>query len=1168
MKKLLIALGFIVSSVFTNAQQQQFKSIHQEELEFYNNLGFTTDSQWDEYFNYKYVPGEKSPQACPLNKIVFGWNPYWQTSQYNNFQWEQLSDFCWFSYEFSTSTGNPTNTHSWSTAAAVTAAINNGKRIHLCVTMFSDHATFFSSATAQNALIGNLIAALQQRNAIGVNIDFEAVPSAQKDNLTAFMKNLSEQVHNAISGSVISICLPAVDWSGTFDVTNMSNDATASKNVDWFIIMGYDYYYAGSSQAGPTDPLYSLTTGYNYNLTKTITYFLAKSVPPSQLILGLPYFGFDWPTASNTVVSNTSGSGNSKTYRAVRDNPSTYGTKLWNNTTYTPYYTYQDGSQWHQCWLSDEYAFGRRLDLVNQRAIGGIGLWALGYDDGYSEMWNTIKNKFTSCGTVACCDTIYDMGGPDRNYYDKENYTYTIQPTGASGLSLNFLSFDVEANYDTLWLYDGSSVNAPLIGSYTGTNNPGLVTATGNAVTLRFKSDNATNNPGWMAIWQCSVDNIPPVTSITAPAGWITSDFTASFTDTDNGSVEKSYYQALDYDGQHWGANTAHGFFADNFDTLEASVWTTFTGTWSSLNGNLHQGDSTVNNTNIFASLNQDLSNRYLYHFTARLESNAYGTNQRRFGLHFHCDTGNVLQRGNSYFIFFRQETNKLEFYKVTNSNPVQVKVVDNVVTNIGQWYDIKIIFDRITGKISVYRDDVFISSWTDTSPLTTPGNFVSFRTGHSKVSFGELKVFRSRNPSVSVSVGTANSDIRFQNPNPATHSAKIKSIVNDAVGNLSSIAYHDLDVDWSQPSAVSINDGTGNDIDETLLTTELAANWTNSVDPNSGLAEYKYAIGTTYGGADVAGWTSNGLNTSVTHNGLSLTVGTTCYFSVKSVNGAGLESLVSISDGQIVIQQAPLPVAGFSASPAQICVGDSVYFVNSSLHADAYQWTFTNGNPVSSSGINPAVYFDTSGIYPVQLIASGPGGVDTLTQNVNVIVNPLASASFTVNSTTGQIPFTALFTNTSQNATGYHWYFGDGATSSGTNPYHIYTDTGYYSVTLIALNSNCGNDTLVLTNYIHAVDLSGISALSSGNDYFETFPNPFHDAVNIKFRLNNTSKVTITLNNILGKEIAVLKDEEMKPGVHLQSIEINETILPDGFYFINYYIGNRLICVSKILKY
>lgn len=1179
MRPLFFLLFLIYSSNFLFAQQH-IKSIHQEELEYYNSLGLTKAEQYEELSGYKLIAREKSIEACPLNKIVFGWNPYWMPSQYNNFQWEQLSDLCYFSYEFSTATGNATNTHSWSSTPIVTAAQSNNTRVHLCVTLFSDHATFLTNSTAQQTLITNLIAALNQRNAIGINIDFEGVPNAQSANFTAFMKNLSQQVHNAISGSIISICLPSVEWnptSPTYDVTSMSNDVTASKNVDWFIIMGYGYYYSGSSQAGPTDPLYNLTTGYNYCLTKSITYYLSKGVPNARLVLGLPSYGYDWATQDNSVPATTTATGTAKTYKQVRDNTNGYySSKLWNNTSYIPYYTYQNGTQWHECWIIDAYAFGRRLDLVNQRDIGGIGIWALGNDDTYSDLWNKIKDKFSPCGTVACSDTIYDMGGPERNYYDKENYTYTITPTGASNVSLTFSSFSTEANFDTLWLYDGSSISSGLIGSYTGTNSPGTVNSTGNSITLRYKSDNTTNAAGWMAVWQCNIDNIAPATTITAPSGWITSDFTANFTDTDNGAIEKSYYQVLDFDGQNWGANSSHGFFADDFDAINSGIWNIPTngGNWSSANGFMHQGDSSITNTNIYAALTQNLSNRYLYHFTAKIESAPFGTNQRRIGFHFFCDTGSTLNRSDSYFIFFRQETSKLEFYKVVNNTSTQVKIIDNVVTTIGQLYDLKVIYDRITGKISVYRDNLLLGTWTDLTPLTTPGNFISFRTGNCKASFGELKIFRSRNPSANISLGSVSADIRFQNPNPTTYAAKIKSIVNDQVGNLSTIAYQNLQVDWSAPSAVSVNDGVNADIDETLSTTDLSANWTSSADVNSGIAEYKFAIGSTYGGTDVMGWTSNSLNTFVNVNSLNLSIGNTYYFSVKSVNGAGLESGISISDGITVILQAEVPVAGFVYTSINICSGDSVAFTNTSLHALNYLWSFSGGSINSTNIESPVTYFDTTGIYQIQLIASGLGGIDTISQTLNVVVNNHAIAGFNINNTSGHIPFLALFTNTSQNANGYIWDFGDGTSSTGINPYHIYSDTGYFSISLIALNNNCGNDTLTFFNMIHVDDPTFVATIEKNNFNFTISPNPVTDNFTISYTSNepafiesrNEFGTSIEICNIFGQKIFPTLKPESKYGKNYYYLNAKNLNLSEGVYLIKLYANRKFIETKRVV--
>ena len=47
-------------------------------------------------------------------------------------------------------------------------------------------------------------------------------------------------------------------------------------------------------------------------------------------------------------------------------------------------------------------------------------------------------------------------------------------------------------------------------------------------------------------------------------------------------------------------------------------------------------------------------------------------------------------------------------------------------------------------------------------------------------------------------------------------------------------------------------------------------------------------------------------------------------------------------------------------------------------------------------------------------------------------------------------------FTNNSLNATTYQWDFGDGNTSTATNPVHDYANAGTYTVTLIASNNDC----------------------------------------------------------------------------------------------------------------
>jgi hypothetical protein len=142
---------------------------------------------------------------------------------------------------------------------------------------------------------------------------------------------------------------------------------------------------------------------------------------------------------------------------------------------------------------------------------------------------------------------------------------------------------------------------------------------------------------------------------------------------------------------------------------------------------------------------------------------------------------------------------------------------------------------------------------------------------------------------------------------------------------------------DTTPPSDItSVKDGTGNDIDSTSLATELSANWTPSTDGESGISKYWYAIGDTPGSTSVVGWTStsNGTVTSVTRTGLILTVGKTYYFSVKAVNGTGLGSNATNSDGQLV-------GTGGGTSPGEDEIGAKVY---------PNPYTYSEGNPVTFS--------------------------------------------------------------------------------------------------------------------------------------------------------------------------------------------------------------------------
>jgi PKD repeat protein len=167
-----------------------------------------------------------------------------------------------------------------------------------------------------------------------------------------------------------------------------------------------------------------------------------------------------------------------------------------------------------------------------------------------------------------------------------------------------------------------------------------------------------------------------------------------------------------------------------------------------------------------------------------------------------------------------------------------------------------------------------------------------------------------------------------------------------------------------------------------------------------------------------------------------------------------------SVTATQTVTIVTP-PAANFTAVNTVGCAPLTVQFSNaSSANATSFAWQFPGGNPTTSTAANPTVTYNNPGVYNVTLTATNAAGNSTVTQNNFVTVGTVPVAGFLGSVNSG----TVVFTNTSNNATGYVWNFGDPASgaanaSTATNPNHTYATDGTYTVTLTATNA-CGSTT------------------------------------------------------------------------------------------------------------
>jgi|GEM_PF-2428028 len=176
---------------------------------------------------------------------------------------------------------------------------------------------------------------------------------------------------------------------------------------------------------------------------------------------------------------------------------------------------------------------------------------------------------------------------------------------------------------------------------------------------------------------------------------------------------------------------------------------------------------------------------------------------------------------------------------------------------------------------------------------------------------------------------------------------------------------------------------------------------------------------------------------------------------------------------------------------------------------------------------------------------ASGSVATDT----VLITVAPSPSAAFNYRVSTDTVMFEAPFPGAER----WHWEFGDGSNSDERAPVHRYHATGVYSVSLV-VESSCGSDTVVRSVMIDAITAVEQPAMSPTE--CEVVPTITNDVVELRYCLEQTARVTITLVDARGETRDVIVDEVRKFGRYSQSLRLEE--LEPGTFWVHFLIGRK----------
>lgn len=273
-----------------------------------------------------------------------------------------------------------------------------GGSIELVLSQFNagDIQAFLASKKAHQKLISSLDSMLLAYPVSGINIDIELNGSAtarDRDNLTAFMTTLREHLNTKYDHVQLSIDVYASAASGN----HLWDIAKLADQVDYIIIMAYDFHRRTSPQAGPVAPLFGGNKLWDSDINTHLKDFL-RVAPSSKLLLGVPFYGYEWQTTSRSAQSHTfPDSGSTASYKRVIEllnkREELKVEEHWNEDALSPYLSYLQNGQIYVIYYENSRSLSYKLDYVNQLNLGGIAIWALGYEGDSRELWDIIERK-------------------------------------------------------------------------------------------------------------------------------------------------------------------------------------------------------------------------------------------------------------------------------------------------------------------------------------------------------------------------------------------------------------------------------------------------------------------------------------------------------------------------------------------------------------------------------------------------------------------------------------------------------------------------------------------------------------------------------------------------------------------------------------------------------
>jgi spore germination protein YaaH len=380
---------YIPNSGMIHDYQHIYTFIHRTQKYSFTRDYDLKSIEWDSVNNLFYKNRGSQDSLNPQFEVI-GWHPSWMGDTYKYYNFRLLSMVSFYSFDINPNNGSASNPDDldWLRKSSLPdSAAKYGAKTLISVTSLEkdNNHIFLSDEYSRNQFMEEITAILNEnKNRFsGIDLNVEEIDPADRDLFTQFVKMLYARLSS--SGYILVLDVPY------FNEGNVIDYAELRDYVTYFNIMGYDFSGMHSAYPGSVSPLHSLTT--QPSLETAVNDFLNLGISGQQVILSLPLYGVIWDVTDIQTGTQPEYIESIPYYRVKSQFGSEYNA-YFDPFSSSNFYLVPSGDRTIMCWYEGEQSLGLKFEWAKSMNLKGIGLWALGYDQGAPEIWKAVNSSF------------------------------------------------------------------------------------------------------------------------------------------------------------------------------------------------------------------------------------------------------------------------------------------------------------------------------------------------------------------------------------------------------------------------------------------------------------------------------------------------------------------------------------------------------------------------------------------------------------------------------------------------------------------------------------------------------------------------------------------------------------------------------------------------------